>query len=227
MEVDQIALKALHDVYLFEALNDDQLGRILRSTQKVKLPAKSLLFEAGQPAERFYLVHQGQIKLFSLSMEGDEKVMEILHPGQTFAEAIMFMQAKRYPVSAEALVDTELYSFDMKGFRQVLEDSKETCFKMLAGMSRRLHARINEISNLTLHNATYRLVVFLLEQLPEGAIELAEIHLSTPKSVIASKLAIQPETFSRILTRLSGSGLIKVKGNDISLLDVQGLRDLL
>jgi len=227
MEADQIVLNELRGVYLFEALNDDQLGRILRTTQKVKLPAKSLLFEAGQPADRFYLVHQGQIKLFSLSMDGDEKVMEILQPGQTFAEAIMFMQAKRYPVSAEALVDTELYSFDMNGFRQVLEDSKETCFKMLAGMSRRLHARIDEISNLTLHNATYRLVVFLLEQLPEGAIELAEIHLSTPKSVIASQLAIQPETFSRILTRLSSSGLIKVKGNDISLLDVQGLRDLL
>jgi len=227
MEADQIALNELRGVYLFEALNDDQLSRTLRTTQKVKLPAKSLLFEAGQPADRFYLVRQGQIKLFSLSMDGDEKVMEILQPGQTFAEAIMFMQAKRYPVSAEALLDTELYSFDMNGFRQVLEDSKETCFKMLAGMSRRLHARIDEISHLTLHNATYRLVVFLLEQLPEGAIELAEIHLSTPKSVIASQLAIQPETFSRILTRLTTSGLIKVKGNDISLLDVQGLRDLL
>jgi CRP-like cAMP-binding protein len=97
----------------------------------------------------------------------------------------------------------------------------------MAGMSKRLHARINEISNLTLHNATYRLVVFLLEQLPEEAIELAEIHLSTPKSVIASRLAIQPETFSRILTRLSASGLIEVNGNDVTLLDVQGLRDLL
>jgi CRP-like cAMP-binding protein len=97
----------------------------------------------------------------------------------------------------------------------------------MAGMTRRLHAKINEINNLTLHNATYRLVVFLLEQLPKDALELAEIHLSTPKSVIASRLSIQPETFSRILTRLSARGLIQVNGNDITLLDVQGLRDLL
>ncbi len=227
METDQAILSELHGVYLFEALDDDQLNRVLRTTQKVKLPAKSLLFEAGQPADRFYLVHQGQMKLFSLSMDGDEKVMEIIHQGQTFAEAIMFMQVRRYPVSAEALVETELFSFDMNSFRRILEESQETCFRLMAGMSRRLRARIDEINNLTLHNATYRLVVFLLEQLPEGAIELAEIHLGTPKSVIASRLSIQPETFSRILTRLSNSGLIQVKGNDITLLDVQGLRDLL
>lgn len=224
---DKTLVDELHQVYLFEELDESQLGRLLSTTQRIQLPAKTTLFEAGQAAERFYLVHQGQIKLFSLSMEGDEKVMEILYPGNTFAEAIMFMQAKRYPVSAEALMDTELYSFDMKTFRQILEESQQTCFRLMAGMTRRLHARINEISDLALHNATFRLVVFLLEQLPEDAVELAEIHLSTPKSVIASRLSIQPETFSRILTRLSANGLIDVRGNDITLLDVEGLRNLL
>jgi CRP-like cAMP-binding protein len=227
MDTDKTILDELHQVYLFEELDETQLAQIVRTTQSVHLPAKSILFEAGQPADRFYLVHLGQIKLFSLSMDGDEKVMEILYPGNTFAEAIMFMQAKRYPVSAQALMDSELYSFDMKGFRQILEESQQTCFRLMAGMTRRLHAKINEINNLTLHNATYRLVVFLLEQLPKDALELAEIHLSTPKSVIASRLSIQPETFSRILTRLSARGLIQVNGNDITLLDVQGLRDLL
>lgn len=227
MDADQALLDELHRVYLFEELDDRQLERVLSSAQRISLPAKNILFEAGQSAERFYLVHEGQMKLFTLSMDGDEKVMEILNPGNTFAEAIMFMQARRYPVSAQALMDSTLYSFDMKLFRKILEESQQTCFRLMAGMSKRLHARINEISNLTLHNATYRLVVFLLEQLPEEAIELAEIHLTTPKSVIASRLAIQPETFSRILTRLSAGGLIEVKGNDISLLDVQGLRDLL
>jgi CRP-like cAMP-binding protein len=78
-----------------------------------------------------------------------------------------------------------------------------------------------------LHNATYRLVVYLLDQLPEGALELSSIHLSANKSIIASRLSIQPETFSRILLRMSKQGLIDVQGNDITLLDVKGLRQLL
>lgn len=227
MKSDPVTIDDLKDIYLFDALNDVQLEKIVRTAIKVELAAKELLFEAGQPAQRFYLVVSGQIKLYSISAEGDEKVMEIVYPSQTFAEAILFMQKHAYPVSAEAIKKAELIGISMAAFREILEDSTETCFHLLASMSRRLHSRIDEINNLTLHNATYRLVVFLLDQLPAEAVELSEIHLTTPKSVVASRLAIQPETFSRILTRLSSKGLIEVHGNDIALLDVEGLRGLL
>ena len=56
---------------------------------------------------------------------------------------------------------------------------------------------------------------------------MAEIHLGTPKSIIASRLSIQPETFSRIMSKLSHRGLIKVQVNNITLVDVNGLRSLL
>jgi CRP-like cAMP-binding protein len=208
-------------------LTETQLGQIIKSSQLHHYAAKAPLFEAGTVADRFYLVRKGQIKLFCMSAEGDEKVVEIVYPQQTFAEAIMFMKKMKYPVSAEAIVETEVYSFNMKSFQQLLHDSNETCLKLLASMSQRLHTRIDDINNLTLHNATYRLVIYLLEQLPPDAVTLSAIHLSTPKSVIASRLSIQPETFSRILTRLSAKQLISVKGNDVTLLDVDGLRDIL
>ncbi|MDH5570879.1 MAG: Crp/Fnr family transcriptional regulator [Gammaproteobacteria bacterium] len=227
MKSNPATIEELKAIYLFEALNKVQLEKILQTATQIDLAGKEILFEAGQPAQRFYLVRSGQIKLYSISAEGDEKVMEIVYPSQTFAEAILFMQRHAYPVSAEAIKRTELISFSMPVFREILEDSVGTCFHLLATMSRKLHSRIDEINNLTLHNATYRLVVFLLDQLPDEAVELSEIHLTTPKSVVASRLAIQPETFSRILTRLASKGLIEVHGNDISLLDVEGLRLLL
>ncbi len=227
MPNSKITFDELHRIYLFEALDREQIEQMMHSAHVIKLKAKEGLFDAGQPADRFYMVYSGQVKLFSISAEGDEKVVEILYPGQTFAEAIMFFQKHVYPVSAEAIVDSEVFSFDMKVFRKLLSESNETCFRLLAVMSRRLHVRIDDINNLTLHNATYRLVIYLLEQLPEGVTEFSSIHLSTPKSVIASRLSIQPETFSRILTRLSRNNLIEVKGNDITLLDVTGLRALL
>ena len=227
MTPDVATIEELKRIYLFEALNDKQLEKMLQTATTISLAGKEILFEARQPAQRFYLVRSGQVKLYSISAEGDEKVMEIVYPSQTFAEAIMFMQKHLYPVSAEAIKKAELISFSMPVFREILEESKETCFHLMATMSRRLHSRIDEINNLTLHNATYRLVVFLLDQLPSEAVELSEIHLTTPKSVVASRLAIQPETFSRILTRLASKGLIDVHGNDIALLDVDGLRALL
>lgn len=227
MKPEKMLAALLKDVYLFEMLDDRQMTKILQSSAWISLGARETLFEAEQPAQRFYLLKSGQIKLYCISASGDEKVMEIIHPSQTFAEAIIFMRKHAYPLSAEAIKKSEVISFSMQTFKEILEQSTETCFRLMAGMGRRLHARIYEINNLTLHNATYRLVVFLLEQLPSEALELSRIHLVTPKSVVASRLAIQPETFSRILTRLSRTDLIEVDGNEITLLDVEGLRALL
>lgn len=227
MKNSSIVIDDLHHTPLFDALDEQQLDSVIKSSRIVSLAAKEILFENGSAASHFYLLKSGQIKLFCLSAEGDEKVIEIINPSQTFAEAIMFLPQQIYPVSAETLKNSELYSFDIKQFRGILEDSKETCFRLLATMGRRLHSKINDINNLTLHNATYRLVVYLLEQLPEGAMALSSIHLGATKTIIASRLSIQPETFSRILLRMSKQGLIEVQGNDITLLDVDGLRALL
>ncbi|MDH3948509.1 MAG: Crp/Fnr family transcriptional regulator, partial [Gammaproteobacteria bacterium] len=186
MQTDPQTLEELRHIYLFASLTDDQLIEMLESCHSHELEQKQLLFEAGQPAEHFYLLRSGQIKLYCLSPSGDEKVMEIIHPGETFAEAVTFMEKQTYPVCAEAIMNSSLYCFKMKTFRQLLEDSPGTCMRLMADMSRRLRMRVDEINNLTLHNATYRLVVYLLEQIPEGAVEMAEIHLGTPKSIIAS-----------------------------------------
>jgi CRP-like cAMP-binding protein len=217
----------MKETYLFSSLDDEQMEKIRSCSQTITLSTKEALFEHGQPAERFYLLCKGQIKLFRLSADGDEKVIEIIYPGQTFAEAIMFMEDHTYPVSAQAIERSEICSFDMKTYIELLKESNDACFSLMGAMSRRLHMRINEINNLTLENATFRLVNYMLEQVPVGAVEMAAIHLDTPKSIIASRLSIQPETFSRIMSKLTRLGLINVHGNNISLNDVSGLRDLL
>ena len=227
MEYNKVILDEFQHSPLFEALDDSQLEEILATTLKISLPARTTLFERGDSAEYFYMLRSGQIKLFCLSPQGDEKVMEILHPKQTFAEAVMFMPQHVYPVSAKAIADSEVFRFDMNLFHRILKESHESCFRLLGVMSRHLHAKISDINNLTLHNGTYRLVVYLLGQLPDNVTTLSDIHLSTPKNVIASRLSIKPETFSRILLQLSKQGLIKIHNNDITLLDVDGLRALL
>ncbi len=227
MEFNRITFDEFKHIPLFQALDDTQLEAIFSTTKKISLPSKATLFERDSPAEHFYMLHSGQIKLFFLSQDGDEKVVEIIYPRQTFAEAVMFMPEHIYPVSAESIIESELFRFDINFFHNLLENSKETCFRLLAIMGKHLHARINEIDNLTLHNATYRLVVYLLGQLPDGVAELSAIHLSIPKNIIASRLSITPETFSRIMMQLSKKTLIEVHGNDITLLDVDGLRALL
>lgn len=220
-------LQWLRRVYLFDSLTDGQFERVMRTSTLVRLAPKQALFAFSQPAERFYLLKSGQLKLFRLSADGDEKVVEIVQPGKTFAEAVMFMERHVYPVNAQAIEVSEVYSFDMAVFLELLQDSRQACFRLMASMSQRLHGLVEEITNLALQNATYRLVNYLLQQLPDGAVEAPDIHLETPKSVIAARISVQPETLSRTLARLSARGLLEVHGSHITIRDINGLRSLL
>lgn len=217
----------LRRAHLFADLSDEHLQAVTRGMQDVRLSAGDGLFSHGQPAERFFFVREGLIKLFRLAPDGGEKIIEIIKPGETFAEAVMFMGLKgRYPVSAEAVSDARLFAFSQRHFLGLLKEAPDLCFGLLASMSRRLHMLVNQIESLTLQNATYRLVAYLLEQIPPGVKTSPEIQLTTPKGAIASRLAIQPETLSRILGRLRQGGLIDVQGSLITIRDVAALRRL-
>jgi CRP/FNR family transcriptional regulator, dissimilatory nitrate respiration regulator len=227
MDKGSLYAAALRRTYLFAALPAEHLDTLCSTLQELHLATGAGLFQHGQPAERFFYVHDGLIKLFRLSPDGGEKIIELIRPGETFAEAVMFMGSEaRYPVSAAAVSDSHLLSFSQKTFLGLLRASPDSCFGLLASMSRRLHMLVNQIDSLTLQNATYRLVAYLLDQLPSGVYASSEVQLATPKNAIASRLAIQPETLSRILARLRAGGLIDVQGPHITLRDVAALRKL-
>jgi len=211
------------EISLFGELDDEQLEHMRRGARYHELEPGEELFEHGSPANRFYFLRNGRLVLKRISADGDEKVIEIVRPGQTFAEAIMFMGQQTYPVTALAIDRSELLSFDNAAFKALLRESTETCFQLMADMSRRLRRWVNEVDSLTLQNATCRAVNFILFQIPEGATSPITVVLPAPKHIIASRLSIKPETFSRILRELADEGLLKVDGLTIGVADIKAL----
>ncbi len=224
MDRPRISDEELKQTLLFSGLTDTQLRRLKQCMRVIHLEPGERLFEYGETARRFFLVHSGQIKLFRISPEGMEKVIEIFQRGQTFAEAVMFMENQTYPVNAEAIVASEVLAFENKVFLGILRESVDSCFRLMADMSMRLKMRLAEIEALTLRNATLRMVNYLLRQIPEGSHAPVDIELLLPKNVIASRLSVQPETFSRILRSMSKAGVISIEGARIRVLDVEALR---
>ncbi|MCG5513636.1 Crp/Fnr family transcriptional regulator [Ectothiorhodospira shaposhnikovii] len=214
----------LQRLALFEPLTTAQLERIRGAAREKRCLAGEPLFSQGDAARHFFLVRQGAIKLFLLSRDGDEKVVEVIQTGQLFAEAVMFMEQRRYPVNATALADTELVIFDHDTFLSLLAEAPDLALKMLGSLSRRVHGLLSHIDELTLHNATYRLVAYLLSQPRDDA---GEVRLDLPKQIIASRLSMKPETLSRILARLRTQALVEVSGETLLLKDRAGLRRLL
>ncbi len=144
----------LRQTYLFARLDDDQFQQVTEFSRTIKLNDGQMLFQAGDAADRFFLVTTGQIKLYRLAMNGNEKVIEIISPGHTFAEALMFLESPGFPVNATAMGTTELVTIDNAQFLTMLRGSVDTCFRLMADMSQRLKLLIKEIDDLTLQSAT-------------------------------------------------------------------------
>lgn len=211
------------NTYLFSRLDDGQLHRVERMSRKLSLTDGEILFQVGDAATRFYLVIQGQIKLSRLSLNGNEKVIEIISPGHTFAEALMFTESPVYPVNATAIGKVDLVSFDNRAFLALLRESVDTCFRLMGDMSQRLKHLIKEIDDLTLQSATGRVAGYLWGCWHEAKERSGVITLNIPKGVLASRLSVKPETFSRILHTFSEQGLIRVNGSEIEVVNADGL----
>lgn len=207
---------------LFRSLSPEQLQRATQGASVIELTRNQHLFEQGSKAEFFYYLLEGQVTLSRFSPDGDEKIIEIVTPGSTFAEALMFMRAPFYPVAAQTLKDSRLIRINANNYYSLLSESASTCLNLLADLSQRLHGLVNEIDNLTLHNAACRIAGYLVTR---AEVAGTEYELDIPKLALASRLAVKPETFSRIIKQLCLDDLIRMKGSRVHILDLNRLRE--
>jgi CRP/FNR family transcriptional regulator, dissimilatory nitrate respiration regulator len=215
----------LKNVPLFRELTDAELDRIAAGTAQVRAPAGTILFRRGEPCAGFHVIVYGQVKLAFGAADGAEKVVEILGPGASFGEAVMFLE-KPYVVFAETLADSLLLAIGKAGVFAELERNPRFARKMLGGLALRLHGLVHDLEAYTLRSGTQRVIGYLLRDYPgEGEPQVpVDVPLATSKGVLASRLNITREHFSRILHDLSGAGLIEVHGRIIRILDPERLR---
>jgi len=220
-------LAGLRGHHLFAGLAPQQMQRLLTVSHVDQHEAGHLLFDRGQPAQNFFIVLQGQVNLVLYSKTGEEKIVDIIGPGMSFAEAVMFMAAPGYPVSAVSAAPSVVARFPNSEYLAILRESPETCLRMLGNLSQRLHLRIREIEYLTLESATHRLVRLIEGRLPADASGPVEVTLQESRQELASRLSMKPETLSRILRHLADSGAIVVHGRVLQVPDRKKLLSVL
>ena len=223
-EQTQLNIAALlSHVPLFSGLDTGEVARIARGTREIHVNKGDILFHKGDSPTGFYLVVYGQVKLAISSSQGSEKVVDILSQGQTFGEAVMFME-RPYMVYAQALKDSQLLLIAKNAILDELEKDPKLGRKMIASLSMRLHHLITDVEAYSLHSGRQRIIGYLLRETTDTDATALTITLPTSKGVIASRLNLTQEHFSRILHELTEAGLIVVEGRRITIPDVPKLR---
>jgi CRP-like cAMP-binding protein len=210
---------------LFSALSGAELQRMAQACQVRRIAKGEPVFRVGEPCEAFHMVVLGQIKLFLVSPSGQEKVVEIFSPGQSFAEALMFLE-KPYILSAQALSDAVLVEVSKQGVYNEIAQDPSFSMHMLAGISRRLHSLVQDVEGYALQSGLQRLIGYLLrevENAPDSGTNTCTVSLQVSKATIASRLSLTPEYFSRVLHELESLHLIQIDKREIRILDVKKL----
>lgn len=213
----------LSQFYMFSELKPAQIEPLVAGTRLLEVPRGATLFNRGDLANGFYLLVEGQVKLGVTSPQGDEKVIGLIQPGESFGEAVLFLE-RPFPIYAQATLDAKVLLITKDAIFDILENDAVVVRRMLAGISARNRQLVNDIESISLQNSTQRLIGYLI-QISTGSPNPEHVQLPANKLTIASMLNITPETLSRVMLRLQNTGLIEVNGKEIMITNIAGLRN--
>jgi CRP/FNR family transcriptional regulator len=209
---------------LFQGLAPDQLDHVGAICVERAFGKGETIFSEGDKASGFYIVAEGQVKIYKLSMEGKEHILHIYGPGHPFGEVPVFA-GENFPAHAQALVSTRLLFLPRDAFLAMITANPDLALKMMAVLSSKLRSFTVQIENLSLKEVPARLASYLLYLDQEQGNE-HDLSLTISKTQLAAIIGTIPETLSRIFRRLSKQHLIAVKGRHIRLLQVDKLQEM-
>lgn len=209
---------------LFQGIAPDTVEEMSRHYHKKAFTKGQSLFSAGDKAEAFFIILEGWVKLFRVSREGEEVIIHIFGPGESFAEAAVFRDQKTYPVNAQAVADVQIIEIPRSFFIKKIEEDSSFALKILASISSRQHYLVQQLEQVTTRTAPQRIGAFLLQFCRKKDAKDGGwiVELPYDKSLISTRLNIKPETFSRALAKLEPYGM-ETKGRTLLIHDSQKL----
>jgi len=201
----------LRNTELFRGMSDDALDRITSGGKLKRFVQGEILFTEGSQGKEFFLLIEGDVRIFKTSSEGQEISLKIIRPGEIFAEVILFENTS-YPVSAMALNPGSVFGIERSSFTGLL-DEKNFRNEFIVILMRKQRYLAERIMYLTSYDVEERFFQFLLERY--GRQETYKVDMA--KKDIASAIGTIPETFSRLILRLRNLGVLQWEGNTLKV----------
>ncbi len=208
--------KSLMGISIFQSCDERTINNLAQDAAVHTYEKGKILFIHSEEAKYFYLVQSGWVKLFRETLDGSQAVVDILPQGHIFGETSIF-EDDIYPYSAEIVEKSTIIAIPLNNLKSEIETNNTLALNMLRSMARYRRRQDREIEHRTIQNASQRIGCFLLRlanQEEKGAIR---INLPYDKTLLASRLGMQPETFSRALSKLRDQTGIEIKGATIKM----------
>jgi len=210
--------ESLKHAMLFSGLNKKARESVARLATDRKVPAGQTVVRDGDPADGFYVVLDGKVKVYKLAPDGRQQILHVFGPGQAFGEAAMFA-GETFPAFAETLAESRLAFFPRDRFLKGLGENPALAFGLIASLARLCRQLTGLIEQIALTDVAGRLARYLTDLARRKGVPLEKgqtVRLDIPKGELARQIGTAPETLSRGLARLAAADLIAVDGKVIT-----------
>ena len=178
-----------------------------------------MLFSHGDPAEFFFIVRSGRVKMVNYSEDGREFVQGYFTDGQSFGEPPFFSGAP-YPASAIAVDRSEIWKIARRDFLRLLQDHFEVHLAITRNLGDRLVYKSTMLSELAIEEAEHRLLTlirYLAERDQEQ--ERTPVRLSFTRQQLADMTGLRVETVIRSVKSLEHKHLLRIDDDGKILFD--------
>jgi CRP/FNR family transcriptional regulator, cyclic AMP receptor protein len=162
--------------FLLGKLSRDEIDTLLHYARVKRYPAGYEIYAKGSPGESMMAVSSGTVKMTSVSIEGKEIVLNIVHPGDIFGE-IAFLDGGERSADAVAMTDCELLVLNRRDFMPIMERRADICLILLRILCQRLRQTSEQVEDMLFRHLESRIAKALL-QLAESA-RLREVCASS------------------------------------------------
>jgi len=208
----------------FTGLSEKQIEGLREISVNRHFNKGQIIFSEGDNGDGFYVLVSGLVKIFKVSLEGKEHIMRIVGIGELFGQVAVYA-GRSFPANAQAIAESRLLFFPRTAFVEMITKNPSLALSMLSVLSMRLREFTVHVENLALKEVPGRLAAYLI-YLSEEQGGNNSFTLGISKGQLASLLSTSPETLSRILAQIVGKNLIEVIRRDITILDLEGLKEL-
>ena len=207
---------------LFVALPAKVATELTTASHELSLQKNQTLMVQNDPADWFYFIISGWVKLYRETKSGDEAVIELLGAGEFVGENAFF-EGGVYSNDAAAIEQAELIRFPSVLLKEALATCHATAVAMLNIYAKRNERQTRELESLKLQGTPQRIGCFLLRECKGQLTGTHSIELPYGKALVAAQLGMKGETFSRALAKLQKATNVEAQGSKIRVPDVAQL----
>jgi len=221
-------IRCMKELEIFSALDFAERERIGALARKRVYRKNEFIFREGEPADTIYLIKYGRVKLFKVSGEGKEIILDILKEDDMFGENTFF-EDTLHTMSAQAMADTFVCSCTREDFTVLLKNP-QISLKIIQLLGKKLNDFTDQVANMAFRDVRGRIAATLLRLAdeygipsPEGiTIDIELTHQDIGNLVNASRVMV-----TKILGLLKQEGIVAARGHHICLLDRERLAETL